>query len=271
AAAEIAALETSALDARVLGAIRAAGAAGTSTDALAPLLGESRERVVAEADTLASSGQVVVVRGRLFAASVAAGVREAILHALAGGHAEAPWRIGLARDELKARAFPGGDDRLYGYVFDGLAAGEVELVGGYARARGFEPRRSAGDEAAARAIEQAYRDGRYAPPDRADVLARAADRPAAERMFAALLDEGVLVDAGGGVVFHRDVLVDVEARVRDHLEREGEITVASLRDMLGSSRKFTLVLLEHFDARRLTRRVGDKRVPARPAPPSEPS
>jgi len=75
----------------------------------------------------------------------------------------------------------------------------------------------------------------------------------------------VLVEAGAGVVFHRDVLADVEARVRDHLAAHGEITVASLRDLLGSSRKFTLTLLEYFDARHITRRVGDKRVLMRPA------
>jgi selenocysteine-specific elongation factor len=207
---------------------------------------------------------VLALRGRLFAAAVAAGVRDAILRALAAGHEETSWRIGVPREELKARAFAGGDDRLYGHVFDALAeSGEVELAGGHARLHGFVPRRTPADGAAARAIEDAYREGRYAPPDRAGVLARTADRGAAERMFVALLDEGVLVDAGAGVVFHRDVLADVEARVRAHLERHGEITVASLRDLLGSSRKFTLVLLEYFDARHVTRRVGDKRVPAR--------
>ncbi|MHB8733415.1 MAG: SelB domain-containing protein, partial [bacterium] len=197
---------------------------------------------------------------------VAAGVRDAIVRALAAGHEETPWRLGVPRDDLKARAFAAGDDRLYGHVFDALAeAGEVELAGVYARVRGFVPRRTAADEAAGRAIEDAYREGRYAPPDRADVLARTADRAVAERMFVALLDEGVLVDAGAGVVFHRDALADVDARVRAHLERHGEITVASLRDLLGSSRKFALVLLEYFDARHVTRRVGDKRVLARAA------
>ncbi|HEV2440186.1 MAG TPA: selenocysteine-specific translation elongation factor [bacterium] len=267
AAAEVAALETSGLDVRVLGAIRAAGAAGTSLDAISPLLGESRDRVAAETEALGAGGRVLALRGRLFAAAVAAGVREAILRALAASHAEVPWRVGMPRDDLKARAFAGGDDRLYGHVFDALVeTGDVEVAGGHVRARGFVLLRGAADESAARTIDAAYREGRYAPPDRADALARAADRAAAERMFLALLDEGVLVDAGAGVVFHRDVLADVEARVRAHLERHGEITVASLRDLLGSSRKFTLVLLEYFDARHVTRRVGDKRVLARANP-----
>lgn len=267
AAAEIAALETSGLGARVLAAVRAAGSAGTSVDALSPLLGEGRDRVAAEAEVLIDGAQVLAIRGRLFAAGAADGVRQSILRALAAYHRETPWRIGMPRDDLKTRAFEGGDDRLYGHVFDALAeSGEIAVTGERVRVRGFVPARGAADEAAAAAVEGAYREGRYAPPDRAEVLARAADRSAAERMFQALLDEGILVDAGGGVVFHRAALADVETHVREHLARHGEITVASLRDLLGSSRKFTLALLEYFDARRVTRRVGDKRVLVRVPP-----
>ncbi|HLW46247.1 MAG TPA: selenocysteine-specific translation elongation factor [bacterium] len=264
AAAEVAALETSGLDARVLAAVRASAAAGTSVDALSPVLGEGRDRVAAEAELLVAGKRVLSIRGRLFAAEVAGDVRQAVLRTLAAYHTDVPWRIGMPRDELKGRAFDAGDDRLYSHVFDALAeAGAIAVGGDHVRVRGFVPARTAADEAAAAALERAYREGRYAPPDRAEALARAADRAAAERMAQALLDEGVLVDAGGGVVFHRDVLADVEARVREHLTQHGEITVASLRDLLGSSRKFTLALLEYFDARRVTRRVGDKRVLAR--------
>jgi selenocysteine-specific elongation factor len=268
-AAAVAALETSGLDARVLAAVRATGAAGASVDALSPLLGEGRDRVAAEAELLIAAAGVLSVRGRLFAAGAAAELREAVLKRLAAYHSETPWRIGMPRDELKAGAFAGGDDRLYGHVFDALAeAGDIAVDGDQVRARGFVPARNAAEESAAAALDRAFREGRYAPPDRGDALARTADRAAGERMLQALLDEGVLVDLGGGVVFHRDVVADVEHRVRDHLARHGEITVASLRDLLGSSRKFTLVLLEYFDARRVTRRVGDKRVLARaPAGP----
>ena len=51
-----------------------------------------------------------------------------------------------------------------------------------------------------------------------------------------------------------------------YVGEHGEITVAVLRDQLGTSRKYALAVLEHFDATRLTRRVGDKRVLARGGP-----
>jgi selenocysteine-specific elongation factor len=36
--------------------------------------------------------------------------------------------------------------------------------------------------------------------------------------------------------------------------------VATLRDRMGASRRPVLALLEHLDAQRITRRVGDQRV-----------
>jgi selenocysteine-specific elongation factor len=54
------------------------------------------------------------------------------------------------------------------------------------------------------------------------------------------------------------------ASARDALVAEcqaaGSITLARLRDLLGSSRRPTQLLLERFDADGLTRRVGDVRV-----------
>jgi selenocysteine-specific elongation factor len=45
-----------------------------------------------------------------------------------------------------------------------------------------------------------------------------------------------------------------------HIQREGSITVAQVRDQFQASRKYALALMEHLDERRVTKRVGDKRV-----------
>jgi selenocysteine-specific elongation factor len=58
---------------------------------------------------------------------------------------------------------------------------------------------------------------------------------------------------------HPDALAAVRERVRKLAERDGEVTLAGLRDELQTSRKFAQALLEHCDAERLTLRVGDVR------------
>ncbi|MGE0543159.1 MAG: SelB C-terminal domain-containing protein [Dehalococcoidia bacterium] len=50
------------------------------------------------------------------------------------------------------------------------------------------------------------------------------------------------------------------ADVTEHLRQEGTITLAQVRDMFSTSRKYAQALLEHLDERRITRRIGDERV-----------
>jgi selenocysteine-specific elongation factor len=43
------------------------------------------------------------------------------------------------------------------------------------------------------------------------------------------------------------------------LTQKGEMTAASFRDLIGSTRKYTIPLLEYFDRDGLTIRIGDVR------------
>jgi selenocysteine-specific elongation factor len=65
----------------------------------------------------------------------------------------------------------------------------------------------------------------------------------------------------GQFTFHPDVLAEVRERVVGIMRAEGTITLARLRDELQTSRRYAQALLEHLDAQRVTRRVGDERVP----------
>jgi len=44
------------------------------------------------------------------------------------------------------------------------------------------------------------------------------------------------------------------------LKRDGKITAAETRDILGTNRKYAIILLEYFDSKKLTERNGDVRV-----------
>ena len=79
----------------------------------------------------------------------------------------------------------------------------------------------------------------------------------AKRAVAYLREQEDLRAIDGGFLFSRamrDKLLDVLAGM------QGDITVASLRDAIGASRKYSMPMLEFLDAQGLTRRVGDKRI-----------
>ena len=78
--------------------------------------------------------------------------------------------------------------------------------------------------------------------------------------LAALRDHNRIVRLGRDMHIHRDALAHVTQTVTDLVQRDGSITLATLRDELGTSRRYAQALLELLDAERVTLRVGDDRV-----------
>jgi selenocysteine-specific elongation factor len=76
---------------------------------------------------------------------------------------------------------------------------------------------------------------------------------------------GKLVRLGDGLAVGTRAFADAKRLVVEECEREGSITLARLRDLIGGGRKQAQLLLERFDADGLTRRVGDARVLRRKA------
>jgi selenocysteine-specific elongation factor len=78
--------------------------------------------------------------------------------------------------------------------------------------------------------------------------------------LAALRAHGRIVRLGPTMHVHVDALAAVRERVAALIERDGAVTIATLRDELGTSRKYAQAYLEHFDATHVTLRRGDAHV-----------
>ncbi len=81
-----------------------------------------------------------------------------------------------------------------------------------------------------------------------------------ERRLVQLEGVGQAVRAGKNLHFHREPLAELEAQVIAMCERDGSASIASLRDELGTSRRYAQAVLEHLDRVRITRRDGDAHV-----------
>jgi selenocysteine-specific elongation factor len=80
------------------------------------------------------------------------------------------------------------------------------------------------------------------------------------RRLARLEDAGQAVRVGRTLHFHPDALAELEARVLALIERDGQATIATVRDELSTSRKYAQAVLEHLDRTKVTRRDGDAHV-----------
>ena len=79
----------------------------------------------------------------------------------------------------------------------------------------------------------------------------------------ALIERGTLVKVGNAadaVLFLRESYNEAVAKLVAYLSEHGKMTAAEARDVLGTTRKYILPLLESMDERRITRRTGDERI-----------
>jgi selenocysteine-specific elongation factor len=104
----------------------------------------------------------------------------------------------------------------------------------------------------ARGLEERLREAGAEPP--LDSELDAGD-------LAALREAGRAVRVSKTLHYHADVLTDIRGRLVELAGRNGgAVTLAQLRDELGTSRKFAQALLEHFDSEKVTIRRGDEHV-----------
>ena len=153
------------------------------------------------------------------------------------------------------------DNRLYAHLLAELVAtGKVEETGEFVRRPGYAPALGPEEAKVRDHILRLLRDGRFAPPARDEMARGAGDGAVFDRLFRTLLDEGTVIEVAPGVFFHREILEEIKIIIAAEIGGKGNITVAVLRDRLGTSRKYALTVLEYFDSIKLTKRVGDARV-----------
>jgi selenocysteine-specific elongation factor len=109
------------------------------------------------------------------------------------------------------------------------------------------------DSAEARALLDALEAAPFSPPEPASV-------GAAPSLVRSLTREAAVVDLDG-IVFASGAIDEARRRVRAALRDRGTVTVADVRDLLGSTRKYILPILNRLDAEGVTRRRGDDRIP----------
>jgi selenocysteine-specific elongation factor len=75
-----------------------------------------------------------------------------------------------------------------------------------------------------------------------------------------LINRQQVVKVSDGVFFSAAAYKEMVNKVTAYARQKGKVTLAEVRDMLGTSRKYAQALLEYMDEKKITRRVGDERI-----------
>ena len=168
-------------------------------------------------------------------------------------HATNPLRSGMPREELKSKM--GLDGRTYAAVLGkAIALGVVRDQAARLALPRFTVELSPAQlEKSAELLKQ-FAAEPTSPPS----VKQAIDAVGGE-LLAHLLEEGKLVQLSSDVLLEGTAYRDMTEQVKKAMSAGGRITVAEVRDMFGTSRKYALALMEHLDAIGVTVREGDER------------
>jgi len=157
----------------------------------------------------------------------------------------------------------GHDAALLAFLLDeGQTRGSLEvLTGGKLRLPGRELQVDPETRALVESLEARLTEAAFQPPSASELAAELGTSPKAlAPVLSMLVDGGRIVPLGGELYLSAAHAEAARAAVRENCERNGQLTIPELRDVLGTSRKFLIPILERFDVEGLTLRQGGHRV-----------
>ncbi len=187
---------------------------------------------------------------------------ERVLNVLGKLHAETPLMTSHDRQKVQSQLEYVGDPALVHAAVDRLLKTK-KLVGDLRRiARAdFKPKLSANLRKLKDKVVAAYLEGGFQPPEAASFAGQAGGNAAnLKDLFEVCVAEGFLTPLGNDIYLHADVEAEMRKRVRDRLQTGPGATVAEIRDLLSTSRKYAVPFCEYLDRIGVTRREGDLRV-----------
>jgi selenocysteine-specific elongation factor len=223
------------------------------SSALSAQVGLSVVELEPVVESLIEQGRVVAIgQGEnrlLFTAGGWAHVTGEVTGTLRKYHQSFPSRAGMPQAELASRLKMGGHRQLIlpELIRAGVIAGEGAMV----RLPGHQVQLTPAQQGSIDAFLDSLNKHSYAP---------AADLIPEPDLLNLLVARRQVVKVASDVVFSASAYNEMVTRVTSRLKANGRVTVAEVRDMFQTSRRYAVALLEYLDGIKVTRRVGDERV-----------
>jgi selenocysteine-specific elongation factor len=188
-------------------------------------------------------------------------------------HESFPLMSAHDRQKVQSQLDYVGDDALIHAAVDSLIARKV-LLGDLRRVgrADFKPRLSNNLRKLKDRLITAYQSAGFQPPEPASFANQAGGNAAnLKDLFDVCVAEGYLARVTDDIYLHADADADMRRRVVERLQQGNGLTVAEIRDLLGTTRKFAVPLCEYLDRVGVTRRDGDLRFLAGAEPVGQPA
>jgi selenocysteine-specific elongation factor len=193
-------------------------------------------------------------------------IHDRVTSTLAKLHAEFPLMSTHDRQKVQSQLSYIGDDTLVRAAVDDLLR-QKKLIGDAKRIAlaDHKPKLSANQRKLKDKMIETFKAAGFQPPEIASFAPQAAGNAAAlQDIVDVCMAEGYLVQIADGLYLHTEHDTAMRERVAAQLSDGKGLTVAEIRDILATTRKYAVPLCEYLDRVGVTRREGDLRYLNRP-------
>lgn len=189
-------------------------------------------------------------------------IEEKIVKTLSAYHLQYPLRPGYPREDIRSRLFKQFNPKTFTLVLKQLEdGGSVTSRSNALMLAGYQPMPGDREQAVMGQIMKVMTDQLFTPPSPDEMkTALGIKEPEFTEIVSYLLERGDLVRINQEIIFAASAIEAGKEHLNRYFENERELSLATARDLLGTSRKYALPLIEYYDRVRFTVRVGDMRV-----------
>ncbi len=186
--------------------------------------------------------------------------KDEILKTITQYHKDFPLKAGLLKEELRSKSTGAKNPKLFNYLLNHLSQENIIVQEKEAvRLKDHQVTLAQDQEKTRQKLEERYLKSSLQPPYFKELKEEFPGNVARE-VLEVMVKEGVLLKIKEDLFFHRKIIEELEGRLVNFLKAHGTITTPQFKEMTGTSRKYTIPLIEYFDRAQLTVRVGDSRV-----------
>ncbi len=184
-------------------------------------------------------------------------LKDTAVRLLSAYHQENPLRDGMKKDEFRSKFLHFDDIAIIDKITDSLVNRKfLKYINGCVALADFEVQKDDNLEE----IEAAFREGGFSPESPDQIATRFPKIKNYRQVVESLVNTGRLVRVEDKILLHIDYYEKALSMAKEHIAQNGQITLAEMRDLMGASRKFAVAVLEYWDRRNITKKVGDARV-----------
>ena len=230
---------------------------------VAAKLRQEESEVENELRDLCARGRAVEpLEGRFVASSVMDKTWDNCRDILAGYHKVNPLHAGMKEAEVRQKCFKAQDQTVADALLGALRQeGKIRRVSDRYALADFEIKFTKRQNNIKQKLLQTYQKADLESPATDDVMATFPqnEKTDAKQVLESLVTGGDLVMLTPQICWYKDTYARVCNVVKAHFAEHETLTLGELRDLINSSRKYTLAVLEYYDKNRITKKDGDLR------------